>query len=171
MRSRSGETHYTSNYGLPQLREAIADHLERLYGVRYDPRNEIIVTIGVSEALLLATHALLDPGDEVLAPDPYYVAYQPCCVLAGGKFVTVPTTMEHEFRVAAEDLEAKVTPRTKAILIGYPCEPDRRADDPRRPGGDRRPRRAAATSSSSPTKSTTGSRTASSTLASLRCPG
>ena len=120
---KKGETHYTSNYGLPQLREAIAVHLERLYGVRYDPRNEIIVTIGVSEALLLATHALLDPGDEVLSPDPYYVAYQPCCVLAGGKFVTVPTSMEHEFRVSAPDLEAKITPRTKAILIGYPSNP------------------------------------------------
>jgi aminotransferase len=120
---KKGETHYTSNYGLPPLREAIAGHLERLYGVRYDPRNEIIVTIGVSEALLLATHALLDPGDEVLSPDPYYVAYQPCCVLAGGKFVTVPTSMEHEFRVSAPDLEAKITPRTKAILIGYPSNP------------------------------------------------
>ena len=104
---KEGETHYTSNYGLPELREAIADHLERLYGVRYDPQHEIIVTIGVSEALLLATHALLDPGDEVLSPDPYYVAYQPCVVLAGGKFVTVPTTMEHDFRVSAADLEAR----------------------------------------------------------------
>jgi len=118
-----GETHYTSNYGLSQLREAIADHLERLYGVRYDPRNEIIVTIGVSEALLLATHALLDPGDELLAPDPYYVAYLPACVLAGGKFVTVPTYMENDFRVAAADIEANITPRTKALLIGYPSNP------------------------------------------------
>jgi len=118
-----GETHYTSNYGIPELREAIADHLERLYGVRYDPRNEIIVTIGVSEALLLATHALLDPGDEVIAPDPYYVAYQPCCVLAGGKFVTAPTSMEHDFRIAAQDIEDRITPRTKAILIGYPANP------------------------------------------------
>ena len=120
---RRGETHYTSNYGLPQLREAIAAHLDRLYGVRYDPRNEIIVTIGVSEALLLATHALLDPGDELLAPDPYYVAYLPCCVLAGGKFVTVPTHMENDFRVSAADLETAITPRTKAILLGYPSNP------------------------------------------------
>lgn len=118
-----GETHYTSNYGLPELRQAISDHLERLYGVRYDPRNEIIVTIGVSEALLLATHSLLDPGDEVLSPDPYYVAYSPCVILAGGKFVPVPTTMENEFRVTGADLEAGVTERTKAILIGYPANP------------------------------------------------
>ncbi|HEU4758714.1 MAG TPA: aminotransferase class I/II-fold pyridoxal phosphate-dependent enzyme [Dehalococcoidia bacterium] len=120
---RRGETHYTSNYGIPELREAIAGHLERLYGVRYDPASEIIVTIGVSEGLLLATHALLDPGDEVLSPDPYYVAYLPCCVLAGGAFVPVPTSMEHGFRVCARDLEARVSHRTKAILLGYPSNP------------------------------------------------
>jgi aminotransferase len=118
-----GETHYTSNYGLPRLREAVADHLQRLYGVRYDPQREIIITIGVSEALLLATHALLDPGDEVLSPDPYYVAYQPCTTLAGGTFVPVPTQMENEFRVTAADIETRVTPRTKAILLGYPANP------------------------------------------------
>jgi aminotransferase len=119
----AGETHYTSNYGLIELRQAISEHLERLYGVRYDPRNEIVVTIGVSEALLLATHALLDPGDEVLVPDPYYVAYPPCIVLAGGTLVPVPTSMEHEFRVSAADLEQRVTESTKAILLGYPSNP------------------------------------------------
>jgi aminotransferase len=118
-----GETHYTSNYGIPELREAIAAHLHRLYGVRYDPQREIIVTIGVSEGLLLATHALLDPGDEVLTPDPYYVAYQPCTVLAGGKFVPVRTQMEREFRVSAADIDARVTDRTRAILLGYPSNP------------------------------------------------
>ncbi len=121
--AQAGETHYTSNYGLPQLREAIAAHLERLYGVKYDPRNEIIVTIGVSEALLLATHSLLDPGDEVISPDPYYVAYQPCVTLAGGRFVAVPTTMERDFRVSAPDIEARITERTKAVLLGYPSNP------------------------------------------------
>ena len=118
-----GETHYTSNYGIPALREAIADHLQRLYGVRYDPQREIIVTIGVSEGLLLATHALLDPDDEILCPDPYYVAYPPCVTLAGGNFVTVPTTQENEFRVAAADIEERITDRTKALLIGYPANP------------------------------------------------
>jgi aminotransferase len=120
---KKGETHYTSNYGLLALREAISEHLERLYGVAYDPRNEIIVTIGVSEALLLATHALLDPGDELLCPDPYYVAYKPCVVLAGGEFVPVPTTVENGFRVAGAEIEARVTPRTKGILLGYPSNP------------------------------------------------
>jgi aminotransferase len=120
---RRGETHYTSNYGLPELREAISDHLERLYGVRYDPASEIIVTIGVSEGLLLATHALLDPGDELLSPDPYYVAYLPACVLAGGTFVPVPTSMEHGFCVSGQELEARVSDRTRAILLGYPANP------------------------------------------------
>lgn len=119
----SGETHYTSNYGLHPLREAIADHLQRLYGVRYDPQREIIVTIGVSEALLLASHVLLNPGDEVLCPDPYYVAYPPCVILAGGKLAPVPTEMERGFRVTAEEIEAKVTPRSKALLLGYPSNP------------------------------------------------
>ena len=119
----AGETHYTSNYGIAELREAIANHLQRLYGVRYDPQREIVVTIGVSEALLLATHALLDPGDEVLTPDPYYVAYQPCTTLAGGVLVPVPTTAENEFRVTAADIEERITPRTKAILLGYPANP------------------------------------------------
>lgn len=119
----AGETHYTSNYGIAELREAISNHLQRLYGVRYDPQREIVVTIGVSEALLLATHALLDPGDEVLTPDPYYVAYQPCTTLAGGVLVPVPTHAENEFRVTAADIEERITPRTKAILLGYPANP------------------------------------------------
>jgi aminotransferase len=118
-----GHTHYTSNYGIPELRDAIAEHLQRLYGVRYDPQREIMVTIGVSEALLLATHALLDPGDELLSPDPYYVAYQPCCVLAGGDFIPVPTRMENEFRVSAPDIEARLTGRSKVLLLGYPSNP------------------------------------------------
>jgi aminotransferase len=118
-----GETHYTSNYGIPQLREAVADHLERLYGIRYDPRNEILITIGVSEGLLLALMSVLNPGDEVLSPDPYYVAYLPACQLAGGTFVPVATGMESDFRVNAADLEAHCTERTKAILLGYPSNP------------------------------------------------
>ncbi len=118
-----GETHYTSNYGLIQLREAVADHLERLYSVRYDPRNEILITIGVSESLMLALLATLNPGDELLSPDPYYVGYRPACQLADGVFVPVATGMENEFRVSAHDLEAHCTERTKAILLGYPSNP------------------------------------------------
>jgi aminotransferase len=118
-----GETHYTSNYGMPQLREAVADHLESLYGVRYDPRNEVLITVGVSEGLLLALLAVLNPGDELLSPDPYYVAYAPTCELAGGVFVPVATGMETDFRVSAQDLEAHITERTRAILLGYPSNP------------------------------------------------
>ncbi|MBI1885838.1 MAG: aminotransferase class I/II-fold pyridoxal phosphate-dependent enzyme [Chloroflexi bacterium] len=118
-----GHTHYTSNYGLPELRQAVAGHLERLYGVRYDPENEIIITTGVSEGLLLALLSLLDPGDELLSPDPYYVAYLPACILAGGVFVPVPTSMEQGFRVHAEEIEARITERSKALLIGYPSNP------------------------------------------------
>ena len=118
-----GATHYTSNYGIPELREAVADHLERLYDVRYDPRNEILITIGVSEGLLLALLAILNPGDELPSPDPYYVAYLPTCQLAGGTFVPVATGMETDFRVSAHDLEAHCGERTKAILLGYPSNP------------------------------------------------
>ena len=85
-----GYTHYTSNYGLIELRQAIAHHLQRLYDVEYDPATEIIVTTGVSEAINLAMLALIDPGDEVLCPDPSYVAYKPAVLLAGGVFVPVP---------------------------------------------------------------------------------
>lgn len=118
-----GETHYTSNYGLLALREAVSDHLDRLYGIRYSPKNEIIITVGVSEALLLALHALLDPGDEVLSSDPYYVAYLPTVILAGGRFVPVRTRVEEDFRLHAAELEGHITESTKAILLGYPSNP------------------------------------------------
>lgn len=118
-----GHTHYTSNYGLPELREKLSDHLHRLYGVRYDPRSEIIITSGSSEAFDIALRALLDPGDEVLCADPCYVAYMPATVMAGGSFVPVPTYGENDFRLLATDLEAAVTPRTRAILLGYPSNP------------------------------------------------
>ncbi len=118
-----GITHYTSNYGLIELRQAVAHHLHRLYGVEYDPASEIIVTTGVSEAINLAMLAIVDRGDEVLCPDPSYVAYLPAVLLAGGVFVPVPTTAEHDFKVLAQDLEERVTSRTKAILIGYPSNP------------------------------------------------
>ena len=118
-----GETHYTSNYGLPALREAVSGHLEKLYGVRYDPANEILITVGVSEGLMLALLAILNPGDELLSPDPYYVAYRPSCEIAGGTFVPVATSMETEFRVSAQELETHLTHRSKAILLGYPSNP------------------------------------------------
>ena len=118
-----GHTHYTSNYGLPELRREVSAHLERLYGLSYDPASEIVITAGVSEGLLLAAHAVLDPGDEVLCADPCFVAYLPCVALAGGVFVPVPTEQENDFLVRAPDLEARLTPQTKAILLGYPSNP------------------------------------------------
>ncbi|MCH7952186.1 aminotransferase class I/II-fold pyridoxal phosphate-dependent enzyme [Patescibacteria group bacterium] len=118
-----GRTHYTSNYGLIELRQAISHHLERLYGVEYDPATEIIVTTGVSEALNLAMLAIIDRGDEVICSDPCYVAYQPAVLLAGGVFVPVPTSAAHDFRMLAQDVEERITSRTKAILLGYPSNP------------------------------------------------
>jgi aminotransferase len=118
-----GETHYTSNFGLLELREKLAAHLQRLYGVTYDPRTEIVITSGSSEAFDVALRALLDPADEVLCADPCYVAYLPATLMAGGCFRPVPTYAENDFRLLAGDLEAAITPRTRALLLGYPSNP------------------------------------------------
>jgi aminotransferase len=118
-----GETYYTSNYGLVELRAAISRHLQRLYDIRYDAGTEIIVTAGVSEALNVALQAIIDPGDEVLSPDPGYVAYLPCVLLAGGTYTQVPTRAEDGFKLHPDELQQRITPRTKALLIGYPANP------------------------------------------------
>ena len=118
-----GETHYTSNYGLPRLREALAAQLRDLYGVSYDPASEIVVTSGSSEAFDIALRALLDPGDEVLCPDPSYVAYEPAVVMAGGRFTPVPTHADGEFRLDAADVAARAGERAKALLFGFPANP------------------------------------------------
>jgi aminotransferase len=118
-----GETHYTSNFGLIELRRAVSDHLDRRYGLLYDATTEVLITTGVSEGLNITFQALLDPGDEVLIPEPYYVAYPPNVLLAGGVVVTVPTHEDHEFRVQASDLEAAITERTKVLMLGYPSNP------------------------------------------------
>ncbi len=120
---RQGETHYTSNHGILELRQAIAQNLERLYGIQYDPVNEIILTVGVSEALYLTFTALLEPGDEVIIPTPCFVSYQAEVTLAGGKPVEVYTTMEDDFQPNPAVIEKAITPRTKAILLGYPNNP------------------------------------------------
>ena len=120
---KDGETHYTSNHGIIELRHAIADHLENLYGVRYDPVNEIIATVGVSEALYLTFTALLDPGDEVIIPTPCFVSYQAEVALAGGIPVEIYTTMEDGFQPNPAVIEKAITPKTKAILLGYPNNP------------------------------------------------
>ena len=118
-----GYTSYTSNYGLLELRQEIARMLETDYGVIYDPKCEALITVGVSEALDLAMRALLSPGDEVLVPEPCYVSYNACVSLAGGVPISVCSSRENEFRVTVDQLAAALTPRTKALLIGYPNNP------------------------------------------------
>jgi aminotransferase len=120
---QKGETHYTSNSGILELRQAIAENLARLYDVHYEPRSEVLVTVGVSEALYLALTAVLDPADEVIVPTPCFVAYQPEIVFAGGVPVPLRTRLQDEFQARAQDVEALITPRTKALLIGYPNNP------------------------------------------------
>jgi len=118
-----GKTQYTSNYGLLALREAIATHTTELRGVEYDPRTEILVTVGVSEAVDLALRATLNDGDEVIVADPSYVAYVPAIVLAGGVPVPVPTDEANDFRLVPADVRKAITPRTRAILLGFPNNP------------------------------------------------
>ncbi|HEY3310113.1 MAG TPA: pyridoxal phosphate-dependent aminotransferase [Anaerolineales bacterium] len=120
---QAGETHYTSNSGKMELRQGIADNLQRLYGVKYDPVSEIIATVGVSEALYLTFVALLDPGDEVIIPTPCFVSYQAEVYLAGGVPVEIPSKMENNFQVDPDEVRAAITPRTKVIFIGYPSNP------------------------------------------------
>jgi aminotransferase len=118
-----GQTTYTSNHGLLELRREIAKLLKRLYNVSYKPDDEIVVTVGVSEGLDLAMRTLLDPGDEVLVPEPCYVSYKPTITLAGGRAIGIETTAADKFRVSVTALEQHLTPRTKAILLGYPSNP------------------------------------------------
>ena len=118
-----GATHYTSNAGLIELRQALADHLQRLYRVTYNPQGELLVSVGVSEALYLAMTTLLNPGEEVIVPTPCFVAYQAEVIMAGGVAVEVPTYVEDGFQMRPEALEAAITPHTKAVLISSPNNP------------------------------------------------
>jgi len=120
---KNGETHYTSNYGLIELRQALAEHLSERYQVNYNPDSELIMTVGVSEALYLTFTALLEAGDEVIIPTPCFVSYQAEVILAGGKPVEVYTDMENNFEPQPALIEKAITPRTKAILLGYPNNP------------------------------------------------
>jgi aminotransferase len=120
---REGRTHYTSNYGTMELRRALASHLQRLYGVEYDPKDELLITVGASEAVDLALRATCDEGDEVILHEPSYVAYVPAIVFAGGTTVQVPTRFEDDFALDPAVVEAAITPRTKALFLGYPCNP------------------------------------------------
>ncbi len=118
-----GRTFYTSNAGLKELKEEIGKYLQRKINVSYDPNSEIIVTVGGSEGIDIALRAMLDPGDEVLIPQPCYVSYLPCTVLADGVPVTIPLKEENEFRLTAEELEAAITPRTKILVLPFPNNP------------------------------------------------
>ena len=118
-----GYTSYTANRGMLELREEIAAHYAGRYGISYEPAKDILVTVGVSEALDIAMRAILSPGDEVLIPEPCYVSYQACVTFAGGKPIPVAAKLENDFRITPEELEPHVTKRTKALLIGYPNNP------------------------------------------------
>jgi aminotransferase len=119
----AGETHYTANGGMMDLRELIAANLRDRYGVEYDPRTELIITVGASEGVDASLRATINDGDEVIYHEPCFVAYAPCIQLAGGVAVPVSTTDATDFRVTAEMIEDAVTPRTKAIFRGYPNNP------------------------------------------------
>ena len=119
----NGRTHYTSNYGTIELRRALAAHLENRYGVAYDPATELLITVGASEAVDLALRATCDPGDEVILHEPSYVAYAPAVTFAGGVVRHVATRLEDDFALDPAAVEAAITPRTKALFLGYPCNP------------------------------------------------
>jgi aminotransferase len=119
----NGNTRYTSNSGMPELRQELSRYLKDNYNLAYDPDGELLITVGVSEGLDLVMRAILDQGDEVIIPDPCYVSYGSCVTLAGGTPVMVPTNQKNNFEVSAADIEARVTDKTKAILIGYPTNP------------------------------------------------
>jgi len=118
-----GSTMYTSNLGIPELRQGISGYLKDSYNLGYDPDSQLLVTVGVSEALDLAMRTVINPGDEVIMPDPSYVSYDACTILAGAIPVRVPTSEASGFEIEAVGIEAKITDKTKAILLGYPANP------------------------------------------------
>lgn len=120
---QKGRTFYTSNSGLPELREEICKNVKRKYGLYYDSNNEAVVTIGGSEAIDIALRALIDPGDEIVYPEPCFVSYQPCILLSDGVPVPIELNAETEFRLTPEKLERAITEKTKALLISYPSNP------------------------------------------------
>lgn len=118
-----GRTFYTSNAGLKELRIEIAKYLDRRFHLQYDPLTEILITVGGSEGIDNAFRAMIDPGDEVLIPQPSYVSYEPCCVLAGGTPVIIELQEKDQFRLTAEELEAAITPKTKILVLPFPNNP------------------------------------------------
>ena len=118
-----GKTKYTSNSGLMPLREEISRYVERKYGVKYNPENEILISVGGSEAIDGVIRAITEVGDEIIIPQPSYVCYEPMTALAGGKPVIIETRAEDDFKLTAEALKAAITPKTKALILPYPCNP------------------------------------------------
>lgn len=118
-----GKTFYTSNNGLMELREEICHYLKRRYDISYKAREEVLITVGGSEAIDIALRAMVNPGDEVLIPQPSYVSYEPCTILAGGKPVIIELKHENQFRLTAEELEAAITDKTKILILPFPNNP------------------------------------------------
>lgn len=132
-----GRTFYTSNAGLKELKVEIANYLHRRFDLEYDYRDEILVTVGGSEAIDIALRTMLDPGDEVLIPQPSYVSYLPCTVLAGGVPVVINLKEENQFRLTAEELEAAITDKTKILIMPVSEQPDRGCHGKKGSGSDR----------------------------------
>ncbi|HEY8423846.1 MAG TPA: aminotransferase class I/II-fold pyridoxal phosphate-dependent enzyme [Clostridia bacterium] len=120
---QKGYTQYTSNWGVLELREQISAFLESMFGLKYNPSNEILVTVGASEAIDLALRAIVSPGDEVLIPEPSYVSYHPCVTLCDGVPVPVKTELKDDFKLTPENLEKVITPKTKALILPFPNNP------------------------------------------------
>ena len=118
-----GKTFYTSNSGLKELREEIAKYQKRHQGIEYNPNNEILVTVGGSEAIDIGLRAMLNPGDEVIIPQPAYVSYYPCTLLAGAKPIIINLKSENDFRLTAEELKSAITPKTKVLILPFPNNP------------------------------------------------
>ena len=118
-----GHTSYSSNTGMLELREAVSDYLDEKYSTKYDPKTQIVITIGASEGIDIALRAIINPGDEVLVIEPSYVSYKPCVSMCGGVPVPVVTYEENDFRVTPKEIENKITPKTKAIILPYPNNP------------------------------------------------
>ena len=118
-----GKTRYTSNRGLEQLRREICHYVNRKYSLTYDPATEVLVTVGGSEAIDACVRAITAPGDEIIIPQPSYVCYEPIVRLAGGVPVIIETRAEHDFKLTPEDLKNAITPKTKALIMPYPCNP------------------------------------------------
>lgn len=118
-----GKTFYTSNAGLMELREAVCNYYDRRFGLRYNHKTESLITVGGSEGLDLALRALINPGDEILIAEPCFVSYQPCAYIAGGVPVSIPLKAENEFRITAEEIEEKITDKSKVLMISFPTNP------------------------------------------------